>query len=586
MEPTTPQPRSSLFPAFAAALALAGASFAIGVARLSVSHPHEDAYILFQYVQNLAAGHGIVFHPDGPPTEGATDFLWLIALALTRAVGVDVAVAAQAWNALGAGWLAFVLVRLHRGVGGGECARGVDWALAGLAAGTLGTGAALAGWAGFSAFAYVALVVWLADLATRDGPRLRRALPLAALVVGLVRPDGVLLGVAFVVAAWVAAGPARRERGWREASVAALVLGAAYFAWRGWYFGELLPLPLVVKSNGRPPFELGRLLEAPASVLPGLAAIGEWATSRAGPLPFLAVWCVGLGFARERRRELAVAGLLAAVSAAFLLQLAFARPVQNHAFRFQAPVALLAAYAAWRVLGGVAVDRARVVPVRALAFALLGLMWLPGLTRVRDQWAWDASAQSYMDVFPARARAHLPRGLSVVLTEAGRMPFWSAAHAHDAVGLNESATAHRPPDEAWLARVAPDVLFFHVADTLEIAPLGDPGGDEVRVQRLDPGDLERAVRPRWRAQYAREEHAYPPDVAPEQLAALVLARHVELHAAEYEAWAVRYQGGLRHVWAFRRTLPAREALVAELRASSEPGAWRPYLALAAEPRAP
>ena len=31
---------------------------------------------------------------------------------------------------------------------------------------------------------------------------------------------------------------------------------------------------------------------------------------------------------------------------------AFARPVQNHAFRFQAPVAFLAAYAAWRAAGG------------------------------------------------------------------------------------------------------------------------------------------------------------------------------------------------------------------------------------------
>lgn len=578
MEPTTPPPRSSLLPAFAAALGLAGASFAIGLARLRVSHPHEDAYILFQYVRNLAAGHGIVFRPDGPPTEGATDFLWLIALTLTRVAGVDVAIAAQAWNALGAGWLGFVLVRLHHDARRthGARMRGIDWAFVALAAGVLATGAAIAGWAGFSSLAYVALVVWLADLATRDGPRLRRALPFAALVVGLVRPDGALLGVAFVVAAWVSAGPAGRERGWRAATVVALALGALYFAWRWWYFGELLPLPLVVKTNGRPPFDLARLVAEPANVLPGLAAIREWTTSRAGPLPFLAVWLGALSFARDRRRELVVAGLLACASAVFLLQLAFARPVQNHAFRFQAPVALLAAYAAWRVAGGVAVDRTRALPVRALALVALGVMWLPGLTRVRDQWAWDASAQSYMDVFPARARASFARGLSVVLTEAGRLPFWTAARAHDAVGLNESTTAHRPPDEAWLASVAPDVVFFHVADALELASDGDAD-----VQRLEPSALERAVRPRWRAAYARDYATYPPDIAPETLAALVLARHVERHGAEYEVWAVRYQGALRHVWALRRSLPERAALVEELRASSQPGAWRPYAEVAA-----
>jgi hypothetical protein len=45
---------------------------------------------------------------------------------------------------------------------------------------------------------------------------------------------------------------------------------------------------------------------------------------------------------------------------------------------------------------------------------------------------------------------------------------------------------------------------------------------------------------------------------------------------------VRYDGALRHVWAFRRTLSERDALVAELRASSRPEAWRPYAAVAAE----
>jgi hypothetical protein len=169
----------------------------------------------------------------------------------------------------------------------------------------------------------------------------------------------------------------------------------------------------------------------------------------------------------------------------------------------------------------------------------------------------------------------------VVLTEAGRLPFWTAARSYDAVGLNESRTAHRPPDEAWLASVAPDVVFFHVADALEILPT-----DGADVRSLEPTELEHAVRPRWREAYAREHHEYPPGVAPETLAALVLARHVAHHGSEYEAWAVRYQGALRHVWAFRRSLPERAALVTELGASARADAWRAYAAVAAGAKAP
>lgn len=54
--------------------------FAMGWRVLGVAHPADDAYILFRYVQNAAAGLGIVFNAGGPRTEGATDFLWLVLL--------------------------------------------------------------------------------------------------------------------------------------------------------------------------------------------------------------------------------------------------------------------------------------------------------------------------------------------------------------------------------------------------------------------------------------------------------------------------------------------------------------------------
>jgi hypothetical protein len=76
-----------------------------GIGQLYTRHPHEDAYILFRYAEHLAAGLGIVYNPGGPPTEGATDFLWLVLLAGLVRAGADVAVAAVWLNALGAALL-------------------------------------------------------------------------------------------------------------------------------------------------------------------------------------------------------------------------------------------------------------------------------------------------------------------------------------------------------------------------------------------------------------------------------------------------------------------------------------------------
>ena len=47
---------------------------------ISNGHFHEDAYILFIYVENFVNGNGITYYSDGPHIEGATDFLWLMLL--------------------------------------------------------------------------------------------------------------------------------------------------------------------------------------------------------------------------------------------------------------------------------------------------------------------------------------------------------------------------------------------------------------------------------------------------------------------------------------------------------------------------
>jgi len=60
-----------------AILAMAVSLFAFRVRDCFV----DDAFIGFQYVQNLLAGQGFVFHPGQRPVEGVTNIGWLLALA-------------------------------------------------------------------------------------------------------------------------------------------------------------------------------------------------------------------------------------------------------------------------------------------------------------------------------------------------------------------------------------------------------------------------------------------------------------------------------------------------------------------------
>ena len=48
----------------------------------------DDAFISFRYVDNLVAGHGLVFNA-GERVEGYTNFLWVILLAGLQSLGMD-----------------------------------------------------------------------------------------------------------------------------------------------------------------------------------------------------------------------------------------------------------------------------------------------------------------------------------------------------------------------------------------------------------------------------------------------------------------------------------------------------------------
>ena len=186
-----------------------------------VAVPNEDAAILFRYAVNLAETGRISFNPGGVPAEGATDFLFMIAIAGLVFLGLEPFLAALALNLaalLAILWLFDRMFDLSR----------PELALVGAV--HLALPGAFAAFTGFSVFVFEAvllLVLWQALKARPWG------MALAILAACLTRPDAVVFCAALGIAClW----QHRREARWWRAAIFGLVLpGAAHFLWRWSY---------------------------------------------------------------------------------------------------------------------------------------------------------------------------------------------------------------------------------------------------------------------------------------------------------------------------------------------------------------
>jgi hypothetical protein len=521
-----------------AAATTLGITWARGVAYLHAGHPHEDAFILFRYAEHLAGGHGIVFNIGGAPTEGATDFLWMVLIAAGNVLGLDSALAALLLNAFGAAALSYVLVRAWTEGPGSSPAAWTGLAL-GLCVPFLPP--AHSAYLGFSTGLYCGAFAATLWCATRRREASAVAAIYACLILSLLRPDGVVLGAGSWVVAMLLA-PRHSRRRLTGHTIAVVGAGLLYFAWRYHYFGELLPLPLVVKS--RASVETARL-----------QMNMRWVQSASGPVPLLATTILLAVACRLRGTPDAVAPLLPA--AMLLGALWNAHQTQNLDWRFQAPIytALLMSTcmlaARWR--------RRRPGPVTvALSSTLVAGALIPPLVAGPVVFPRD-----YMDSAAVNLGPVL-RGKTVVLTEAGRLPYWSDATVYDVVGLNHAHFAHHPPTVAFIEQLDPDVVMFHSADTVvprrAIRKRIKPG----RIVLLSNERLRGAVRKRQRLYLDLTRDTYDRFDVPTRMGAVVLADFLSRHP-EYEVFAVRYGKRMNHIYGVRGAAHDVEAVAAALR---------------------
>jgi len=377
--------------------------------------PAEDAVILYEYSRNLAQ-HGIVTYGGaGVPIEGATDFLWMVLIAIAKLGGADEFFTALALNLVAAVWLVNVVDDRRYKVA----------AVAGL----LATPFLYASFAGFSAIFFAAAFVLAATLAIAN----HRRFWLAVLLLCLVRPDGVVWGAGLVLLKWREHRATLRPAQEARAALAGLVVpGLAYFFARAAYFHEWLPLPFLVKSAGQRDWIL--------FYRDSLVAIGDVA----GPIlvAALAVATTNRGGARR---------LLGRAALAFFLPVLFygaLRLEQNIGNRFMAPMFFGALYL-------VGLERSW----RGLA-AFVVLVALLGRDEARDTIATVASSRTENILHVSRDLARLHGRM--LTTEAGRLAYYSRWDVDDSWGLNTPRYAHQVISTAAMAAVPPyDLVVGH-----------------------------------------------------------------------------------------------------------------------------
>jgi arabinofuranosyltransferase len=429
------------------------------------ARPEEDAAMLLRYSEHLARGYGIVWNVGERPVDGATDFLFMLMVAAVHRFGVPVEGAAT-WIGLAAHTATALALYLgtRRLVGAPPVLALVPSVFFALGPGLRH----LAAGYGTPLFTLFALLAWLPalSLVEREGPLARPALhfAVAALALGLARPEGVFLGGFMLLAVLaVRAGAGAREIV-KPYALVFLTLGLAYFAWHWIYFGHPLPNPFYAKSAGAPHWHSLRM-----------SLRDLWRLT----FPLGMLLPVGLFFRASRRTTLMALLPVASFAALWLV----ISDEANYAMRFRAPVLALVLVGATAALHALVTRRPRPDSERGFALALAAAAVLGALQHSR----YDGTAPRRMGLYDAATvlRPYAPRGFTLVTTEAGLLPLHSEWRAVDAWGLNDSWIAHHGGiTEEYLDRYRPELIVFHAYFS--------PGTPE-----SGPRIENRALGPRW-----------------------------------------------------------------------------------------
>lgn len=403
----------------------------------------EDAYISFRYAQNLLAGEGLVFNPDGQKVEGITNLLWTLLVAVGSWVSGGGLPAVSVMLGLVFG----VLTLLLAWTWGLEELFGSGLSLPVAAGGALAAPLLLSLAPGFAFYAASGLeVVFFGFLIMaglyflRGGGKLWCAALGSSLLgaAAITRPEGAMV-LAFAAAAYAFWPGGDR---WRRLVAAALPGGVALVGvtlWRLYYYGSPIPNTAFAKAGG---FEVMERW--------GLPYVVETAQQNWFHLAWLLVLAGAVVHRGFLRRNLAVMGLVPAWAA----YVAYAGGDYMPFGRFVLPMlpvlyvlAVVGAGLVYRATAGALAGSRYLLGVSSVALPVLVAVSVFAL-QVPDQVREEEEYRDYLRGMTDQRRAaanwfdeNAPRAL-VARNGVGAFGYYSDVRLLDMLGLNSSYIAH------------------------------------------------------------------------------------------------------------------------------------------------
>lgn len=473
----------------------------------------DDAFISFRYARNLAQGHGLVFNP-GEPVEGYSNLAFTLWLAAASWLGLDIVAVAKLLGVAGLGAVVALSAALAARLGGRRAA--LVTLLLCL------TSPVLAYWAvsGMETLPYAALVLlagWL-YLRYREGRAGPVAVGLAFLAVALMRAEGAAFFAA--TCAFHVAGLVRRRPGcardeenvtaaslWPDLAAAAVfaVPYLAYLAWRGAFYGSLVPNTVVAKTG------YGEQLRAGLSYLAAFLPVSftllylglrPYAHRRAMPAAQAYLWCLCALWAL----------LVVLFGGDWMLLHRFFVPVLPLLYILAGAGLSHLVAAQLSAHGGSAAGPGRRRSLLAILACALVLNVAPCLWPVRPEaflsgLSWD-EATSDVGFW---LRANAAPGERVALYDAGRVAYYSGLQVVDCVGLVTPAVARLPGRFERKEGVAPYVLAQR-PEYVELNAFGAMQGDTFTPETVEGFFAEPEFRERYRLVLWRDAWVTRPGV--------------------------------------------------------------------------
>lgn len=411
--------------------------------------PFEDAAILMRYAEHLAAGKGIVWNAGEPPVDGATDFLFLLAVAAVHSFGLSLEAAVRLLTILahfGTTLLIYIGMRRIQGAG-------MLPALLSATYFTLGPGLFFAAaYFGTPFFAFSICMAWLLAqrlLVYSGSSRDFILFSIACLTTGLIRPEGVFVSIYIMLALGLLLPGAEFRRLATIFCSIFFTIGGAYFLWRWNYFGYPLPNPFYKKGGG--------FLHYPVLEI-------SFRNSYMFLYPFIPAFLLTL-----RKKETLLKGL------AFLIPIVgsivmwvMLSDEMNFGARFQYPVLVLGVLSWFPLISTIREDLhlptfSEMARFERTALIIVATLFVSMILRrqVIHSTAVTYPKDGRYDIAIMLHR-FADRKYTMATTEAGLLPLYSKWRAIDTWGLNDQWIAHNGlVTREYLDRNKPDLLVWH-----------------------------------------------------------------------------------------------------------------------------